>query len=85
MNTIQNSGLDPFLSFPEELGAAEMIANYHYGIVVAKFCSSGIGGWSSDASKNGSAFITRGIVTLPFVAEFRVWWMEHVLHRESGK
>ncbi len=68
----------------QEIGAAEMIANYHYGIVVAKFCSSGIGDWSSDASKNGSAFATRGIVTLPFIAFFRIWYMEHVLLRQSG-
>jgi hypothetical protein len=69
----------------QEISASEMLDGYHYGIVVAKFCSSGIGGWSNDASKNGSAFVTHGPVTLPFISQFRIWWIQHVLKRESGK
>jgi hypothetical protein len=69
----------------EEIHSGEMILNYHYGIVVAKFCSSAIGDWSSDASKNGSGFVTHGIVTLPVISTIRIWEMEHVLHKESGK
>jgi hypothetical protein len=69
----------------EEISASEMLSGYHYGIVVAKFCSSGIGGWSNDASKNGTAFVTHGPVTLPVIFQFRIWWMRHVLGRESGR
>jgi RHS repeat-associated protein len=65
--------------------APEMIERYHYGLVVAKFCSSGIGGWASDASKNGEAFITRHIGTLPFITEAHVYQMKQTLRRQSGK
>jgi RHS repeat-associated protein len=70
----------------QEIAAPEMIANnYHYGVVLAKFCSSSVGHWDSDASFNGLGEVTLGTVTTPVMPPLQVWRLKRALEREAGK
>jgi len=56
----------------EDITPADMDIGYRYGLVVAKFCSSGWGNWDDLASSSGHAHVTVGPFTLPFIMSWNV-------------
>ena len=67
------------------LSSDDMEQPYGYGLIIAKFCSSGYGQWGELLSNNGYIHLTVGTFTLPGMYFFNRIAIENTLKRHGNK
>ena len=67
------------------LSSDDMEQPYGYGLIIAKFCSSGYGQWGKLLSNNGYIHLTVGTFTLPGMYFFNRIAIENTLKRHGNK